>query len=132
MPAGKFVFTEAMIREAKKKERERKKERRNKNKGRNPLPSTLESCNNHFILDSWDIWFNLVLLLKNELGRRSQLLANNRGKPLFNLVWEDKRFKLQILQAWAADSLGLPDTYTCRESKPYPAYAEIVCRYMEE
>jgi hypothetical protein len=129
MSAKDFVFTEGMIGETKRRKGEKRKEVRKK--GCNPLPSALKNVNHDFALIAWDAWIHLVPVLKKELGRRAhERLTENKNNPLFNLSWENGKFKLHILQDWAAEKLGLPKIYTFKKD-PIAEYAEIACKFIK-
>lgn len=117
-----FVFTDDMIRDA-----IREVEAAGGKTICNPRPMAIEGSS-HFILMTWDYWFYLVSFLKKELRNRSpeRSLQESNGSPLFELRFEDNKFKLIILQEWASKRLGLPQEYIVSSADPLKSYIDIL------
>jgi hypothetical protein len=127
MLSKEFLFTEAMIEEAKKK---------GVCKGCNPLPNALENCSHDFVITTWDLWYYMIPKLRKKLKKclkkkfkRSisrKIIATDNNLPLFELLWKDEKFKFIILEQWAAETMELPKVHTFQKSGLYDTY----CKYM--
>ncbi|HOW60918.1 MAG TPA: hypothetical protein P5548_04440 [Candidatus Moranbacteria bacterium] len=108
----KFCFNGKEVTEVIRKERASGKKKRNEN----PRPERLKNCS-QFVGEAWDIWFHLHPALKKQLRKKSpnKSLVESNGNTIFEFKFEKDEFKLDILQDWAAERLGLPKEYKSRK-----------------
>lgn len=83
----------------------------------------------YFYLLVWDAWCHAVPFLKKKIEERSPELYKSNEEQLLKLSFENGELKLFILKPWAAESLGLPETYKFRKLYPFEAYAELICKF---
>lgn len=129
-----FIFTEEMIREAKRQKEGTKKTKGIKEsfkttKGRNAFHSSLKKSSD-FVFLAWDCWLLMAPYLRNELQKRCPEKTLNKKTPFFMLKHIDKAFELHILESWVAKKLRLPKKYLFKQDDPLEMYKEIIYKFL--
>lgn len=98
-------------------------------KGKKGIPKDPDE---YFFFLIWDIWCHLIPFLKNELGERStkeQPYKSTSKEELFKMSFDGGTLKLHILKPWAAELLGLSETYTFQSKWPFDVHMEIINKF---
>lgn len=139
-----FLLHDGMVRDAQHLRSRRKRDK--KDCGLVVIPEALaEQCkrNNLFFL-TWNVWFRLVLKLKDELKKHtSSQTRQTNGDIVFSLFYGKNEsfpkkfgrcgFVFEIHQDWAAkvlnEQFGLPRKMIFSHPCPLQMYERIICGY---